>query len=159
MMGRMVLTPRQAFVAATLYAEYGWSALQIALAAGYGRRCVENAIRSQGVRIYRGGWHTRLRRANGPDITPDAVCQWFASAREFNDPLPPTKSTEVNGASFIVFRKRRCPKCELLTTYVVDCPRCGERMDPVDRRQQPKTPDIDRRTLPDRRGIIKARTA
>jgi len=145
MIGRTVLTPRQAFIAATLYAEYGWSALQIAFASGYGRRAVENAIRNQGVRIYRGGWHTRLRRPDGPHITPLAVAHWFAAAREFIDPLPPEQSTEVGGVTFILFRRRRCPRCEHLTTYAISCPRCGEVFDPPDRRQERHQPDIDRR--------------
>jgi len=145
MIGRITLTHRQAFIAATLYQEYGWSALRIAMASGYGRRSIENAIRRQGVRIFRGGWHTTLRRPMGPDITPVAIAHWFASAREFIDPLPPTKATEVNGVAFILFRRRRCPRCEHLTTYAIACPQCGELFDPPDRRRQPAPLDIDRR--------------
>lgn len=133
------LTPRQGWVAARLYEEFGWSATRIARASGAGRRAVENALHRAGVRPRR---RARDARAELQISEAEAVA-WFAEAGRperaevESTHVPPTADVVLpDGEVVTTYDRRRCAGCGRLNAHAVVCAGCGVRLDAA-------RPDVD----------------
>ena len=126
---------RQAYVILELYVKFGWSCVQIALALEIGRRAVENTLERQGVTLAR---RSKKAFADQPVLPPAAAKQWFerAATEDLVELEPPVKT---DPAGLDTYRRRRCQDCGQLTSYAINCSRCGSVLDWI----RPATPDLD----------------
>jgi hypothetical protein len=141
------LSTRQAYVIAELYVKFGWSCVQIALALEIGRRTVENTLERQGITLER---RSKRAFANQPVLPPAAAKQWFERAltEDLVELEPAVRADPQTGSD--MYRRRRCQDCGLLTSYAVNCSRCGAVLDWI----RPVRNDLDAaelRTLEEQR--------